>query len=210
MIQPAQKFTKFLDKVENGQSSGLVWNECSEALKNVQTPEDKERLMSGLERSGLLPRLVIDCAAAIESDGEEGLSKDELQSRIDDTSGEVSEPTKLAAQALLDHWDEVNTEAAEEGEDDVVTDEELQAWKQANPGEEDPSDVFGYEENDDENDDVLPETQDYYERVLERPEASAEEKLKAVEKLAGMGVKEVTLTDEEGVTRTFKVEVSRY
>ncbi len=199
---------KFVDKVENGQGNEQLWQECSDAIGRVETPADRARLMEGLERSGLLPRLVLDCAAALETDDEEGLSKAELEQAANDQTGEVKEQTKLAAQALLDKWDEINTEVDEDEEDDVLTDKELQAWKQENSGDEHPSDVFGYEENDDENDDILPESQRYYESVLERPEASAQEKLKAVEELASMGVSEVTLTDNDGMTRTFKIEVS--
>lgn len=197
---------KLVDRAEAGTADGALWADAHLAIQKVENPQDQQRLMAGLEETGLLPRLVVDCAAALDTDGRKGISKQELQKAIADTTGNVNNATKLAAQAALEHWDEINTKKASgRGSIDVLSDAELYAWKDKNPGTRKADDGYYYEQNGDQQDDIVQESNSYSRGVLQRPEATDQEKMQAVAEL-GDGA-EIELTDKNGQTRKYKVQV---
>lgn len=199
----------------DGAAEQAAWNEIARLYdSNVKTPQDRQHLNDSLEKSGVLPRLLVSIASAIDSedDYDDTISKDELKERIDSTDGSVNPATKIASQYALDNFDEIDGCDGEE-RDGELSEEELTRWQQTHQGEASPKDVNPYETNPENPedpsaaDDALPEDADRYKRVLEKPYASEQEKLNAVEELHKLGVTEIELKEPDGTVRKYQIQV---
>ncbi len=192
---------KFVDRIEQGDSSEALWQECSDALGQVTNLEERRKLVRDLEGNGILPRLLVDCGGAIDLNGD-GISEEEIDAAENDSSGAYKNQTKLAAAYAKEHFEEIDTSG-----DGKLSAGEMDEWKQEHPGEVHPNESAPYQENPDRPTDSVPENEEQQKRVIERREASPQEKLEAIEKLHEMGVTSITLTDRNGVTKTYEIRV---
>lgn len=191
-----------------------AWNEISRLYEScVRTEKDEKNLNDSLVQSGVLPRLLVSISSAIDSDDwDETISKEELEETINSTDGSVNPATKIASEYALDNFDSIDGCDGDE-RDGELSQEELRKWQQTHQGEADPRHVNPYETNpenqDDPNagDDALPEDAERCMRVLEKRYASEQEKLRAVEDLSKMGIKEIELTEPDGSVRKYQIQV---
>jgi hypothetical protein len=192
---------KFVDRVEDGLGNETLWQECSDALGQVSNPAERQRMVRDLENNGVLPRMLLVCGAAIDLDGD-GVTREEIDTAINDTTGDYKNQTKLSAEYAKEHFNDIDTD-----DDDHLTRDEIDAWRHAHQGDIHPSESSPYQQDPERPTDSVPENQKQYEKRLMDPGASAQEKLEAVEKLHELGVKSVTLTDNNGNTKTFQIQV---
>lgn len=207
---------KLVDSRDSQDSAAeqAAWNEIARLYdSNVKTPQDQKHLTNSLVESGVLPRLLVSIASAIDGDDyDETISKEELKERIDSTDGSVNPATKIASQYALDNFDAIDGCDGEE-RDGELSEEELVRWQQTHQGEGDPRTVNPYETNPENledpsaGDDALPEDAERYKKVLEKPYASEQEKLRAVEELNKLGVREIELTEPDGTVRKYQIQV---
>jgi len=193
---------KFVDYAESERASEALWQECSDALgQAMKDPQERRRVVGELEENGVLPRMLLVCSGAIDLDGD-GMTKEEIDAALNDTSGTYKNQTKISAAYAKEHFADIDT-----SEDGSLSAEELKIWQQQHQGEIHPGENSPYQENSERPYDTVPENQKQWESRLADPRASAQEKLEAVEKLHEMGVDKVTLTDEQGIARTFRIQV---
>jgi len=206
---------KLVDSRDSGDGAAeqAAWHEISRTYdSNVKTAADRQNLTNSLVESGVLPRLLVSIASAIDADGDEEITRDELAERINSTDGSVNPATKIASQYALDNFDQID--GCEDGSrDGELSVEELERWQQTHPGQKHPNEVNPYENNPQHEsdpaatDDALPEDAQRCKAVLEKPYASEQEKLKAVEELHKLGVKEIELREPDGSVRLYKIQV---
>ncbi len=213
-----------------GKTSGdseALWREVQEGYDRL-SPADQRRLNEQMIEDGVVPRLSLDIWDHFDSDKDGEVTQEELKEAR--KNSEQNPAVQMAAQYLLDHFEEIDTTGdivpyPMHLADGVIDRDDIKAFssevekRYPNPdqyyADESRDEEEGAERRSDQsrsdrsNEVDSPQLRDVEDcmDVLHDNQATPQEKLAAVEKLADFGQTEVTILDENGQPMRFKVVV---